>query len=172
METLNFNCDIYQYRQPLFDRALAYTRDEDDAADLVQDTFMKAFRFSAKFEMGSNVRAWLFTILKNTFLNHYYKVKRKNEMIQQEEDLTSIQLVPSASFNGGAAKFMMEDIQKSLNALPEDCRFCFCRYFEGYKYHLIAYYIYIPLCNVNTILLLSIGLLIKMLNIYKSGLAA
>ena len=52
MDTLNFNCDIYQYRQPLFDRALAYTHDEDDAADLVQDTFMKAFRFSAKFEMG------------------------------------------------------------------------------------------------------------------------
>lgn len=103
MDSLNFNCDIYQYRQPLFDRALAYTHDEDDAADLVQDTFMKAFRFSAKFEMGSNVRAWLFTILKNTFLNHYYKVKRKNEMIQQEDDLTSVQLAPSASSKIGRA---------------------------------------------------------------------
>ncbi|WP_293788479.1 sigma-70 family RNA polymerase sigma factor [uncultured Pedobacter sp.] len=172
MDTLNFNCDIYQYRQPLFDRALAYTHDEDDAADLVQDTFMKAFRFSAKFEMGSNVRAWLFTILKNTFLNHYYKVKRKNEMIQQEDDLTSVQLVPSASLNGGATKFIMEDIQKSLNALPEDCRFCFCRYFEGYKYHEIAAELDIPLGTVKTKIHVARGLLKKMLKNYKAGLAA
>ena len=47
--TLNFNCDIYQYRESLFARAFNYTGDEADAADLVQDTFIKAFRFAGKF---------------------------------------------------------------------------------------------------------------------------
>ncbi|MBC6112595.1 RNA polymerase sigma factor [Pedobacter fastidiosus] len=169
MESLNFNCDIYQYKQPLLDRAFAYTRDEDDAADLVQDTFMKAFRFSAKFELGSNVRAWLFTILKNTFLNHYHKVKRKNEMVTQGDELTSVQLFQSATSNSGTNKFMMEDIQKALSCLPEDCRYCFTRYFEGYKYHEIADEMNIPLGTVKTKIHVSRHLLKKMLKNYNVG---
>ncbi|WP_316799907.1 RNA polymerase sigma factor [Pedobacter frigidisoli] len=172
METLNFECDIYKYKQPLFDKALSYTRDEDEAADLVQDTFMKAFRFSAKFELGSNIRAWLFTILKNTFLNHYHKVKRKNDLVQQEDDLSSAQLVISATSNAGAGKFMMEDIQKALTALPEDCRYCFCRYFEGYKYHEISNELNIPLGTVKTKIHIARGLLKKMLRNYKDRTAA
>lgn len=172
METLNFDTDIYQYKQPLLDRALAYTRDEDEAADLVQDTFVKAFRFSAKFELGTNVRGWLFTILRNTFLNHYHKSKRKSEVIQQDEELTSSQLYMSSFSNAGTAKFMMEDIQKSLNALPEDCRYCFCKYFEGYKYHEIAEDLGIPLGTVKTKIHVARGLLKKMLKNYRAGLAA
>lgn len=168
METLNFNCDIYQYRQLLLDRAISYTHDNDDAADLVQDTFIKAFRFSASFQSGTNVRAWLFTILKNTFLNHYYKVKRKKELVDNDGDLSYAQLAPSASLNSGSSKFMMDDIQRALLSLPEDCRFCFCRYFEGYKYHEISEELNIPLGTVKTKIHTARILLKKMLKNYRS----
>ncbi len=150
MEILNFKCDIYQYKQSLIERAIAYTHDEDDAEDLVQDTFIKAFRFYSSFQQGTNVRAWLFTILKNTFLNHYYKSKRKRELVDNDGDLSYAQLASSASVNGGTSKFMIDDIQMALLMLPEDCRFCFCRYFEGFKYHEISAELGIPLGTVKT----------------------
>lgn len=92
-------------------------------------------------------------------------------MIQQEDDLTSVQLVPSASANGGSAKFMMEDIQRSLNLLPEDCRFCFCRYFEGYKYHEIADMLEIPIGTVKTRIHVARGILKKYLKTYSKEVA-
>ncbi|UKT65279.1 RNA polymerase sigma factor [Pedobacter mucosus] len=167
MDILNFNCDIYQYKQLLFDRAFAYTHDEDDAADLVQDTFVKAFRFSESFQSGTNVRAWLFTILKNTFLNHYYKIKRKKELVDSDGDLSYAQLASSASLNSGSSKFMMDDIQKALLCLPEDCRFCFCRYFEGYKYHEISAELNIPLGTVKTKIHTARLILKKLLKSYR-----
>ncbi|WP_421939346.1 sigma-70 family RNA polymerase sigma factor [Pedobacter sp.] len=166
--TLNFNTEIYQYHLPLYEKAVSYTRDEATAADLVQDTFVKAFRFSDSFQTGSNVRAWLFTILKNTFYNDYRREQKRAAVLVQDAEITNAQLSHSAHENRGNAKFMMEDIQRALSVLPEEARYCFCRYFEGYKYHEIAADLNIPLGTVKTRIHVARELLKRQLKAYRS----
>ena len=77
--TKNYNGDIYAdfereavpHMDALFNFALRMTGDSDEASDLVQDTYMRAFRFFDKFEKGTNCKAWLFSILKHTYINSY-----------------------------------------------------------------------------------------------------
>ncbi|SES22232.1 sigma-70 family RNA polymerase sigma factor [Pedobacter rhizosphaerae] len=166
--TLNFNTEIYKYRAPLYEKAVFYTRDEATAADLVQDTFVKAFRFADSFQLGSNVRAWLFTILKNTFYNDYRRDQKRAAVITADDEVSNAQLHHSAHENRGSAKFIMEDIQRALLCVPEESRYCFCRYFEGYKYHEIAEELNLPLGTVKTRIHVARELLKKQLKAYRS----
>ncbi|MDW8334911.1 MAG: sigma-70 family RNA polymerase sigma factor, partial [Bacteroidia bacterium] len=69
----------------LYHFALRLSGNEDDAHDLVQDTYLKAYRFLGSYERGSNAKAWLFRILKNSFINNYRKVSKEPGKIDYEE---------------------------------------------------------------------------------------
>ena len=73
----DFEKEALPHLDAVFNFALRMTGDEDDADDLVQETFMKAFRFFDKFEKGTNCRAWLFRILKNSYINDYRKATKE-----------------------------------------------------------------------------------------------
>jgi len=66
----------------LFSHAMRFTKDEDDAKDLVQDTLVKGIRFCEKFDNGTNVKGWLYVIMRNTFINNYYKEQKKTKTYQ------------------------------------------------------------------------------------------
>lgn len=68
-----FHFELCRYKEKLWSFAMSYTHNADDADDLVQDTFLKAIRYAENFKQGTNLKAWLFMILKNTFLNNYRK---------------------------------------------------------------------------------------------------
>ncbi|SER96954.1 RNA polymerase sigma factor [Pedobacter rhizosphaerae] len=130
--------------------ALKFTGDIDDANDLVQDTLIKALRFQDSFEEGSNLKGWLFVILKNTFINSYKKSRQKRDLIKPEDELSPGELIPSSIGNKALNSFLMADIQTALAKVPESYRIPFVRYFEGYKYHEIAEELGIPLGTVKT----------------------
>ncbi|MNI61971.1 ECF RNA polymerase sigma factor SigR [compost metagenome] len=109
--------------------------------------------------------------MRNTFINNYYKEQKKQKLISTEDDLSSQNLLKSSSTNSAGLKFMMEDIQKAMNSLPDHYRIPFQRYFEGYKYDEIAKELGIPLGTVKTHIHQARIMLKKYLQQYRDLLA-
>ncbi|WP_316797694.1 RNA polymerase sigma factor [Pedobacter frigidisoli] len=105
---------IEEHRGMLNSFALKFTGDIDDANDLIQDTMVKALRFSGKFVQGTNIKGWLYTIMRNTFINDYRKNMKKVALITQEEEISSVNLLPSSTENQSGSAFAMRDIQFAL----------------------------------------------------------
>jgi len=169
-QTSSFTHELFNYRQVLHSFALTFTRNHDDAQDLVQDTLVRAIRYENLFEKGTNLKSWLYTILRNTFINTYRKNLRASEVFSVCEDISSLQLKKSATTNLGEGKCVMEDIQYALKSLEPEHYIPFIRYFEGYKYHEIAKELNIPLGTVKTRIHIARGILKKKLKVYKNSL--
>ncbi len=168
MNTATFNHQICSHKNSLENFALKFTKNLEDADDLVQDTLLKAIRFSTMYEEGTNLRGWLFTIMRNTFINNFNKKTRTNALFEVKEDLGACQMMDSADRNKGENIFMMEDIQRAMAKLPTEYAFPFCKYFEGYKYHEIAEELNIPIGTVKTRIFLARQILKKNLKMYSS----
>lgn len=167
MTTNQFTNLINEYDSSLRSFALKFTRDEDDANDLIQDTMMKAFRYINRYQDGTNLKGWLYTIMRNTFINNYRKSKRAAELITQSEELSSAQLNTSATKNFAEGTFVLGDIQGALANLAEQYRVPFVRYVEGYKYEEIAAELSIPLGTVKTRIHEARRILSRKLQMYR-----
>lgn len=167
MKDLTLNDQICSHRNCLESFAMKFTRDVEDANDLVQDTIVKAIRYHAQYQPGTNLRAWLFTIMRNTFINDYRKQSRKVSLIDTSEELSSFQLRKSADRNNGEGKFMLEDINKALEKLLPEHRIPFLRYFEGFKYQEIADELNIPIGTVKTRIFMARQMLKHQLKMYS-----
>ncbi|TDQ11201.1 sigma-70 family RNA polymerase sigma factor [Pedobacter metabolipauper] len=150
MNNATLNHEICNHKSCLESFALKFTRNMDDANDLVQDTLIKAIRYHNLYKEGTNLKAWLYTIMRNTFINDYRKDLRRSAVIHTTEDLSSVQLSRSADKNHGENKFILQDITKAMDKLQPEYSVPFLRYFEGYKYHEIADEMQIPLGTVKT----------------------
>jgi len=163
----SFNELLNEHSSVLKSFAFKFTRDSAVADDLFQDTMVKAIRYYDHFKEGTNIRGWLFTIMRNTFINDYRRDARKNALITQEEDISSAHLLQSSSRNAAEGKFAMADIQRTLAKLPKCYYDPFMRYFEGYKYHEIAEELDIPIGTIKTRIHMARVILKKQLKIYK-----
>lgn len=170
MENASLNFQICNLQSSLESFALKFTNDIEDANDLVQDTFIKAMRFHTLYKHNTNLKAWLYMIMRNTFINDYRKKTRKNALIQTTEDLSVFELSKGATKNQGENKFIMEDINLALARLIPDQSVPFLRYFEGYKYHEIAKELGIPIGTVKTRIYMARQALKAQLKMYNSTL--
>jgi RNA polymerase sigma-70 factor (ECF subfamily) len=168
MTQKEFSETISLHTPSLRSHALNFTRDTEDANDLLQETLLKATRFVSKFEDGTNIKGWLFVIMKNTFINNYKKSLKTRDLTVQEEEITSANLHYSASTNSSVGSFILQDINLALAMLPEKYSVPFIRYFEGYKYHEIAEELQLPLGTVKTYIHEARILLKKYLKQYQS----
>ena len=112
-----------QYMDSVYSVALRMTRDATEAQDLVQDAYLRAYRFFDKFEKGTNFRAWLFRILKNIYINKYRKESRAPKMV----DISSVEATNSLQAsttpeNEVFDKLLDDDITSAVDALPEEFR--------------------------------------------------
>lgn len=167
MSTISLNDEICSHRSCLENFALKFTGDIDDANDLVQDTIIKAIRYHNLYKEGSNLRAWLYIIMRNTFINDYRKNERKKGLITTTDELNGYQLHKSASKNSGEARFVMDDIHKALEKIQPEYSTPFLKYFEGYKYHEIAEDLKIPIGTVKTRIYMARQLLKDQLKMYS-----
>jgi RNA polymerase sigma-70 factor (ECF subfamily) len=149
MTALEFSYQVGNFSKFLRPFALRLTRDSDDADDLVQDTLVKAYTNREKYADGTNLKAWLFTIMKNTFITQYQRMVRRNTFIDTTENLHFINSNESLQDNGAIASFMREDIEKALELTDEMYRLPFLMYFQGFKYHEIAEELDLPIGTVK-----------------------
>ena len=153
MPNPEFAADALALVEPLYAAALRLTRNRADAEDLVQDTFVKAFRFTDRFRPGTNLKAWLFTILHNTWRN------RVRDAAREAVDVDSDRVAQAAAVDGPAAPDTPErillrdtldaDLQAALDDLPEAFREAvWLRDVEEFSYAEIADMLDIPLGTV------------------------
>jgi RNA polymerase sigma-70 factor, ECF subfamily len=146
-KTEEFETACMSHMDSLYAAALKMTRNQVEAEELVQDTFVRAFRFKKNFEWGTNLKAWLFRILTNTFINDYRH--RKHE--QRYMERASVEPLYDEVLNRHAAeyasnpenhvftKFFKEDLDQALDEVPEDFRIAVVLSdIEGFSYKEIA----------------------------------
>jgi len=150
MTKIEFTQQVAQHTDSLRNYAKQFTKDIDDTNDLLQDTILKAITYADKFKDGTNLKGWLYTIMKNTFINNYRRVVKTNYLIDKSDELSSPQLYASASSNFGENGFIRRDIEKAMSKLSSDYVIPFTLYFEGYRYHEISEYLNIPIGTVKT----------------------
>lgn len=169
MNRIEFNTLVTQHCGPLQLYAKNFTRDDDDAKDLVQDTLLKAVLYFKNFKEGTNFKGWIYTIMKNTFINNYRRNVKTISLITKEEEISNANLFVSATKNRGENKFVMDDINSALGNLADEYYTPFTMYFEGYKYHEISEHLSIPIGTVKTRIHVARKLMKKSLSAYKFG---
>lgn len=169
MDQKNFSQVADYYKPSLLAHAFKLTSDEEDAKDLLQDTLIKAVRSCGKFAEGTNIRGWLYVIMKNTFYNNCSKLKRRRTILEGEEDFSFQKHLNGSVTNLSETKLVMEDIQKAMDSIRTDYRIPFQRYFEGYSYDEIASELDIPLGTVKTHIFKARHELKKYLRIYREN---
>lgn len=148
---LTFEQQMQTYQQMLRNYALQLTQNMDDANDLVQETFLKAMTYSSKFKKGTNLKGWLFTIMRNSFINNYRRITKRNSLMDtQEEQFILDRSKNYNTSNDGEFKFIRQDLASAIDQLPDDLRITFEMNTLGYKYHEIAKKINIPIGTVKT----------------------
>ncbi|HSJ67516.1 MAG TPA: RNA polymerase sigma factor [Anditalea sp.] len=168
MTTLEFSYSLNKLSKSLKPFALKLTRDSDDANDLMQDTVVKAFSNKDKFTEGTNLKAWLYTIMKNTFITNYQKMVRRGTFIDTTDNLHYINSGSSMIENEAYSNFTMEDINQTLDQLEDVYKTPFLMHFKGYKYHEIAKNLTIPIGTVKNRIHIARKILKDELNIYKT----
>ncbi|WP_449437115.1 RNA polymerase sigma factor [Pedobacter steynii] len=162
-ELLDFNQQLFNVENSLHIFAFSFTKNKDDANDLVQDTMLKAIRHAEKFEDGTNLKSWMYMILKNTFINNYRKKNRMKIYMNECVGSVADDLKNNTARNAGESKCTLDNIHSALAKLPYDYYYPFIRYFEGYKYHEIATELNLPIGTVKTRIHLARGVLKKAL---------
>ena len=135
---------------PLRNYALSLTHNMDETKDLVQETVLKAYRYQAKFQEGTNLRGWLYTILKNSFINNYRRDMKRNTFLDSTDNSYFIDLPSHKIDNDAETKFIRRDLDRAIDDLAFDLRVTFKRNTEGFKYHEIAEELQIPIGTVKT----------------------
>ncbi|MEY4595144.1 MAG: hypothetical protein RIQ47_1554 [Bacteroidota bacterium] len=135
--------------KPLRNYALKLTQDVEDADDLVQDTMLKAFTNEEKFAEGTNLKGWLYTIMKNIFINKYRRAMKSNIFHDDTENQYYINNMATAQRNDGDGNLIMKDIDAALGELNDNLRTPFLMSYTGYKYEEIASKLKLPLGTVK-----------------------
>jgi RNA polymerase sigma-70 factor (ECF subfamily) len=170
-----FNSEFMPHINSMYNFAYRLTFDEDDANDLVQDTYLKAFRFIDSFQQGTNAKAWLFRILKNSFINDYRKKSKEPSKVDYQEvetyynsDEVDRQITPDLRVES-LQDMMGDEISNALNALDVDFRtvIILCD-LEGFKYDEMAKILDIPIGTVRSRLHRARNLLKEKLSEYAS----
>jgi RNA polymerase sigma-70 factor (ECF subfamily) len=145
-----FSNQLDTYENFLFNFANQLTQNREKAKDLKQDTVLRAYRYRDKFQPGTNFRAWIGTIMRNTFINQFRKAKRRRVVSEPVENLAyaieSQNIVP----NQGEANLRIQEIQEKIEFLKDKYRVPFLMHFQGYEYKEIADHFDIPIGTVKS----------------------
>jgi RNA polymerase sigma factor (sigma-70 family) len=153
-----FDKEFMPHIDAMYNFAFRLTNDEDDSNDLLQDTYMKAFRFINSFQEGTNAKAWLFRILKNSFINDYRKKSKEPSKVDYQEVESVYNSTEDAEFEStsdlrieAVQDLIGDEVAMALNALPVDFRtvIILCD-IEGFTYEEMAKILDIPIGTVRS----------------------
>lgn len=153
----DFNREMIPHLDALYNFGLRLTSDPNDAEDLVQDTIVKAYRFFNSYEKGTNAKAWLFRILKNSYINNYRRDSKRPQQVDYDEVSSFYESIRAARTDTSDLEDQMyrdlmdDDINGALEDLPEDFRtvVLLCDV-EGFTYEEIANMLDVPIGTIRS----------------------
>lgn len=164
MTELEFQYKLISLQDPLLRFAFSLTSNEEDAKDLLQETFLKALKYCDKFVTESNFKAWTCTIMKNTFINNYHRSLRYDMYCEHSK----VELVHNETFASGSdnpdSVYRSKELEKIIETLDDDLKMPFKMHHEGYKYKEIAKSLTLNIGTVKSRIFVARKKLMKRLN--------
>lgn len=150
MSTIEFNQMLLKNTEFLKPFAITLTRDNETAKDLIQETMYRALANKDKYNVGTNIKAWLYTIMRNIFINNYRRKAKQNTIFDKTANDFLLDHNQSAVANKAETTLNLKDIETAVYNLPDIFRNPFMLYFEGYKYHEISDMLKEPLGTIKS----------------------
>lgn len=155
MSKSEFSSMIVSHQSFLYQLAMKLTKSGEEASDLTQETFFKALKNQKKFQEGTNIKGWLYTIMKNSFINAYRKKRNQNTFIDETDNKYFINLSSSEKSPQTDSGIDTEYMMKQINSVDKTYVETFMMYYNGYKYEEIAEIMDIPLGTVKSRIFLA-----------------
>ncbi len=168
MTAIEFNTQITNLQNHLNYFAFSLTKNDDDAKDLVQDTLLKAITNKDKFDDDTNLKAWTYTIMKNTFINAYRRKIKTNTMIDYTDDTYFINSSIMNNYTPTDNNYSIKEIVKSIKEIKFDQRKPFEMHVAGFKYKEIADNMNISIGTVKSRIFFTRKKLMERLKEYES----
>jgi RNA polymerase sigma-70 factor, ECF subfamily len=169
----NFDREMVPHMDILYNYALYLTGEPEAAKDLLQETFLKAFRFFDKFESGTNAKAWLYRIMRNTYINEYRRIRRIPELVQYDEQISPYHIDRTETTATDELRQKIDgemfddDVAGAISALPEKFKsVVILRDIEDLPYQEIAEVLEIPVGTVRSRLHRARAILFEKLHTY------
>jgi RNA polymerase sigma factor (sigma-70 family) len=150
MSTVEFNQMLVNNAEFLKPFAITLTRDNEAAKDLFQETLYRALANKDKYSVGTNIKAWLYTIMRNIFINNYRRKVKQNTIFDSTPNDFLINQNQGVIANTAESNLRLKDIQEAIHNLPQIFRNPFLLYFDGFKYHEIADMLGEPLGTIKS----------------------
>lgn len=150
MTTFDFNQILVNNTEFLKPFAFTLTRDNEAAKDLYQETLFRALANKDKYNVGTNIKAWLYTIMRNIFINNYRKKSKQNTIFDNTPNEYLLDLNQTAVANEAIAGINLKEVKQAIHNLPEIFKTPFLLYFDGYRYHEIAEMLEEPLGTIKS----------------------
>ncbi len=149
MTALEFNTQISGLQSTLKQFTYRFTRNAEESQDLIQDTLLRALTYRDKFKEDTNLKGWLFTIMRNTFINNYRKAKLAKTSTDTTKELYYLNVADQYTFNKPEKTLELKELWGNVNSLKKDLQMPFKLHTTGYKYHEISAHLNIPIGTVK-----------------------
>lgn len=150
MTAIEFNKQLIDLRPNLSFYALKLTANQEDASDLLQDTMLKALTYKDKFVEKSTLKSWMFTIMKNIFINNYRRNVRKYAIMGNIKETINTTIRKNIETSQPETSYNLDEIKDTIETLSEEYRIPFQMFYDGYKYKEIADALDLPVGTVKS----------------------
>lgn len=150
MSSQSFQAKLLAVQDNLLNFAYLLTSNHDDACDLLQDTTLKVLDNEDKYVDNVNFKGWVFTIMRNIFINNYRKMVRSNTVVDHTEDLYHLSLPQNSGFDSPEGSLALKEIHGLIDSFSDDLRVPFSMHLAGYKYTEIAESTGLPIGTIKS----------------------
>lgn len=150
MSVIEFDDLLVNHTEFLKPFAITLTRDNETAKDLMQETIYRALANKDKYNVGTNIKAWLYTIMRNIFINNYRRKSKQNTVFDNTPNDFLLDYNQVTVANAAEANLKLKEINKAIDGLPDIFKNPFLLYFDGYKYDDISKMLAEPLGTIKS----------------------
>ena len=150
MKSVSFKKDLIGIQDELLRFAYKLTANREEANDLLQETSLKALDNEDKYMPDTNFKGWMYTIMRNIFINNYRKIIRDQTYVDQTENLYHLSLPQDSGFDNTEGAYDLKEIRRVVGGLTKEYRVPFSMHVSGFKYREIAERLNLPLGTVKS----------------------